>query len=214
MSSGLELRDFSCRAVHNLQLEVVAGQSLGITGPSGTGKSLFLRAVADLEPYEGSMFLDGMEANHMPAPQWRRQVGLLPAESAWWFDTVGEHFGQRAPDGLEQLGFGPQTLGWQINHLSSGERQRLALLRLLVHQPRVLLLDEPTANLDSENTERVESLLSQYRETHRPAILWVSHDLGQLKRWCHPILTLKDHHLVEAQPTHSAISSAGPEKAP
>lgn len=202
MAKGLKLEGFTCRSVQAIDLAAAPGQILGLTGPSGTGKSLFLRAMADIDPHEGRMLLDGVDANTIPAPQWRRQVGLLPAESAWWFDTVGEHFDQVPPDWLEKLGFGRQTFDWQISHLSSGERQRLALLRLLVNEPRVLLLDEPTANLDTVNTRRVESLLKEYHDLHQPIMLWVSHDLDQLKRWCSPILILNERRFdaLDASP--------------
>ena len=83
---------------------------------------------------------------------------------------------------LEALGFGEEVLGWQVNRLSSGERQRLALARALAIQPRVLLLDEPTANLDEDNTRQVEQLLAAWRADTGGGILWVSHDAAQRER--------------------------------
>jgi ABC-type iron transport system FetAB ATPase subunit len=192
VETGLRLEAFGCRPIRRLDLGVPSGKRVGISGPSGAGKSLFLRAVADLDPHEGEMWLDGVASVRMPAPQWRRKVALLPSESAWWYDTVGEHFDGQPPDGLAQLGFGSEVLGWQVAHLSSGERQRLALLRALVNQPRVLLLDEPTANLDATNTRRVEALVDRYCEAHHPAVVWVGHDLDQLKRCCETVYIL-DH---------------------
>lgn len=195
MGEGLKLEAFGCRSIGHLDLEVPSGLRIGITGPSGAGKSLLLRAIADLDPHEGRMWLDGIESALLPAPQWRRKVALLPSESAWWYDTVGEHFHSESVSGLEQLGFDNEVLTWQVRHLSSGERQRLALLRVLANQPRVLLLDEPTVNLDETNTQRVETLLDNYCKAHQPAVVWVSHDLDQLQRWCEPISTLQQGRL-------------------
>ncbi|MBI5895754.1 MAG: ATP-binding cassette domain-containing protein, partial [Desulfobacterales bacterium] len=163
--------------------------------PSGSGKSLFLRALADLDPHEGRMALDGVAAEVIPAHQWRRQVGLLPAESAWWFDSVGPHCDPWPLDALQYLGFSPDVLSWSVSRLSSGERQRLSLLRLLARSPRILLLDEPTANLDVQNTERVEQLLRDFRTKHRPGMLWISHDMAQLKRCCDTIYILEERRL-------------------
>jgi ABC-type iron transport system FetAB ATPase subunit len=69
-----------------------------------------------------------------------------------------------------------------VIRLSSGEKQRLALLRLLANQPRVLLLDEPTANLDPENTRRVEAVIREYCRERAAAVVWVSHDREQAAR--------------------------------
>lgn len=170
-----------------IDLQIEPGRCVGLTGPSGSGKSLFLRALADLDPHEGRVRLDGVEAGQMPAHQWRRLVGLLPAESAWWHDSVGPHLGEAPAEWLNALGFDAAVLDWQISRLSSGERQRLALLRLLVLRPKVLLLDEPTANLDHANIERVEALLAEVRRSRPLMVVWVSHDLEQLRRNCDPV---------------------------
>ena len=195
MAEGLTLEAFGCRSIRKIDLEIHPGQRVGVTGPSGSGKSIFLRALADLDPHDGRMWLDGVESAQMPAPQWRRQVALLPSESAWWYDTVGEHFDDKAPYGLDQLGFDSEVLSWQVGHLSSGERQRLALTRALVNRPRVLLLDEPTANLDQTNTRRAEALVDAYCKKERPCVLWVGHDLDQLKRCCERVYTLEQGQL-------------------
>jgi ABC-type Mn2+/Zn2+ transport system ATPase subunit len=184
MTTGLELVNFGWHTLSEIHLHVSPGRCLGVMGPSGSGKTLFLRAIADLDGHQGQVFLDGMASSQMPGHQWRRRVGLLPAEAAWWYDHVGEHFNGRPLSELERLGFAPEVLTWQISRLSSGERQRLALLRLLLNEPRVLLLDEPTANLDKHNTQRAESLLDDYRKSNQPVMVWVSHDANQLRRWC------------------------------
>jgi ABC-type iron transport system FetAB ATPase subunit len=71
---------------------------------------------------------------------------------------------------------------WQVSRLSTGEKQRLALARALMNQPRVLLLDEPTASLDAANTQVVEALIAGYRRDSGTAVLWVSHDAEQAAR--------------------------------
>ena len=168
---------------------VKRGECVALSGPSGCGKTLLLRALADLDPAEGSVELDGEIRDEIPAPHWRRRVGWLPAESAWWFDVVGDHFRCQKSEvrdqkfeTLETLGFGEEVLGWKIDRLSTGEKQRLALFRLLLNEPQVLLLDEPTAALDRIHVHRTEEVIAKAIRTTGAAVLWVSHDPEQIAR--------------------------------
>lgn len=163
---------------------------MGMTGPSGIGKSILLKALADILPHQGEIFLGEIESQMIPAPQWRRKVALLPAESQWWCDTVGEHFKIFDETLFGQLGFEQKVMGWQISHLSSGEKQRLACIRLLINQPEALLLDEPTANLDKDNQANLESLISDYQKKYQIPVIWISHDKAQLERVCQQLLVL------------------------
>jgi len=177
----LEARGLSVRHVGPIGLRVPDGRCVGLTGPSGAGKTLLLRALADLEPHTGEVLLDGRRACAFRPHEWRRRVMWVPAEAGWWAETVGEHL-EGADDALlARLGFGPEVRGWQVRRLSTGERQRLALARALARRPEVLLLDEPTAGLDAAARAAVESLLAGWLAPGR-AILWVSHDLDQLGR--------------------------------
>lgn len=185
--AGLRLAHLRTRLLGPLDLDIPAGGLLFVSGASGSGKSLLLRAVADLDPHEGEVWLDGTARSALSGPEWRRRVGLLPAESHWWADEVGAHFPRRPQDDadvtlLEQLGFGPEVLGWSVGRLSTGERQRLALARLLAGGPQALLLDEATANLDPANRDRVEAVIAGYRTSRQAAVLWVSHDPEQRRR--------------------------------
>src|SRR5260221_11349243 len=74
------------------ELNLDAGACAAITGPSGSGKSLFLRMIADLDPNEGEVWLNGRERASLPAPQWRKQATYVSAESGWWADVGIEHF--------------------------------------------------------------------------------------------------------------------------
>lgn len=172
------------------------GECIGISGPSGAGKTRMLRLIADLDPCHGDMSLPSGSVNDMPATSWRRQVMLVPSDSHWWAETVGEHFEQADPGLLQQLGFDEAVLGWQVTRLSSGERQRLAIARALQYEPQVLLLDEPTANLDPGNTGVVEALIANYRQSGK-AVIWISHDAEQLSRVADRQFLLKNTGLEE-----------------
>jgi ABC-type iron transport system FetAB ATPase subunit len=165
-----------------IDLEIQPGECITLSGPSGSGKTLLLRAIADLDPHEGEVQLNGRPQMQTPPPEWRHLIGFLPAESHWWADQVGAHFQDQDEALLQALGFSRDCLAWQVSRLSTGERQRLGLARLLSNNPEALLLDEPTANLDKVNRQRVEQLIEEYRQTRQAPVLWVSHDPEQQQR--------------------------------
>lgn len=177
----LILKNFSITELLPLSLKVKQGECIGLSGESGCGKTRLLRAIADLDEHEGELQLDDLSWDTVPAHKWRTQVALLPAESQWWFDTVGEHFSEKSGV-LPALGFNLDVLLWDSVRCSSGEKQRLSILRLLANKPRVLLLDEPTANLDESNGIRVERLIAEYIVNNNAIAIWVSHDPAQLRR--------------------------------
>ena len=195
-----EVRHLSSSNLSDLSFSLSASELVCLSGPSGTGKTLMLRSLADLDVSQGSVYLHGVQREQMPPTEWRRQVGYLAAESRWWSETVGEHFPRVQADIFSQLGFEDEVLGWQAERLSSGERQRLALARLLSNQPRILLLDEPTANLDAVNTQRVERLVTDYLRRNRAACLWVTHAADQIQRIASRVLYLDSHGLAEEKP--------------
>ena len=119
----------------------------------------------------------------IPAPDWRRQVQYLPAQSGWWTESVGDHFDDWSATVplLEAVGLPQEAVSWTVSRCSTGELARLALIRALVRQPKVLLLDEPTAALDPPTVKRVETLLSSRFEAGISA-LWVTHDSSQAAR--------------------------------
>ena len=177
----LKLKNFSIAELSSLSLMVNQGECIGLSGESGCGKTRLLRAIADLDEHEGELQLDEQSWDSIPAHLWRTQVALLPAESQWWFDTVGEHFSADSTV-FPALGFELDVLQWESARCSSGEKQRLSILRLLANKPRVLLLDEPTANLDESNSIRVERFIAEYIVNNKAIAIWVSHNPNQLRR--------------------------------
>jgi ABC-type iron transport system FetAB ATPase subunit len=196
----LQIKDLERPMLGPVSLSLATGDCLCITGESGSGKSQLLRAIADLDPHGGELWLEGVAARDIAPEQWRRQAGLLPPESSWWLPHARDHFADGLPVAPAELGLTDAVLDQPVARLSSGERQRLALLRLLANGPRVLLLDEPTANLDAENTQRVEDAIGEYLQTRQAAAIWISHDRAQVTRVANRHMELSDGRLEESAP--------------
>ncbi|MDB5482378.1 MAG: transporter related [Caulobacteraceae bacterium] len=179
---GLRVEGLKSALAGPFTLEVARGAVLAISGASGAGKSLFLRMVADLDPNEGEVGLNGVSRASLPANQWRRRIPYVAAESGWWAQTVHDHFApnqlDRARSLAERLGVGAAPFDGPVDRLSTGERQRLALVRAFILDPPGLLLDEPTGPLDPVSVQKVEVFL-QERLAAGTAIVLVSHDPAQ-----------------------------------
>ena len=181
-----------------LDLKVAAGDRVAVTGPSGSGKSLLLRALAGLDPLEGGeVMLNGRSQSRWPMPEYRSQVMYLPQRPAFGQGSVLEElrrpFGLKIHSGrpfplveaerwLAALGR-PDFLNLSVTTLSGGEGQLLALVRALLLGPSVLLLDETTASLDPDATHAAEAALAGWcAEKPSRALVWVSHDPAQRAR--------------------------------
>ena len=172
------VRDLEIPGLSPLSFEVARGEVVAVSGPSGSGKTRLLRALADLDPHRGSVRWGERSCAAVPAPEWRRRVGLLPAEPRFWRPVVGQHFpqdGDSLAGELAGLRLDPEVRNADPALLSTGERSRLALLRLLLNAPEVLLLDEPTANLDQDNRALVIERIDRYRTEREAPVVWVSH---------------------------------------
>ena len=167
----------------SVSFDLQDGECVALQGASGVGKTLLLRSIADLDPNEGTVQLDGTLRETIPAPTWRKRVTYLAAEPGWWSDIVQEHFSawDDALPLVMRLGL-PEDCGpWPIQRLSTGERQRLGLVRGLMLQSRVLLLDEPTSALDPSSAAVVEALIAE-RVADGTSVIWSTHDNAQARR--------------------------------
>lgn len=189
----LRVERLQVAALPPLSFEVADGECLAIEGASGAGKTLLLRAIADLDAAPGHVYLDGQERGEMPAHAWRRHVRYCAAEPAWWTDTprgcLPAPHPARLARLLQSLDIDEALLDRPVSVLSTGERQRLALVRALLDEPKVLLLDEPTGALDPQSSALVEELI-RFQMLSGHCVVLVSHDRAQVERLAHARLLL------------------------
>ncbi|HEY6433855.1 MAG TPA: ABC transporter ATP-binding protein [Acetobacteraceae bacterium] len=200
-SALLEVRSLRSSLAGPFDLALDRGECIAITGASGAGKSLFLRMIADLDPNDGEVTLNGRDRRSWTAPEWRRQVIYHAAEPGWWAERVAEHFPaaalSRARELVPLLDLSLDLLGAPVARLSTGERQRMALIRAVVAEPPVLLLDEPTGSLDQNSVLLVEELLAD-RLAGDTAVVMTTHDLSQAQRIGTRHLRMAGRRLVAA----------------
>jgi tungstate transport system ATP-binding protein len=207
-------RAYGGRAVlHVGRLEVVAGEVLGLVGPTGSGKSTLLRLLAGLEaPTSGCLELWGnrLDDRELPAAVSRRMTlvfqrplllsGTVQANVEYGLRLRGERRrSARARELLDRLGLGGLAAR-SVRTLSGGETQLVALARALVLEPQVLLLDEPTANLDPGRVALVEAEVESFRRRAGATVVWATHNLFQARRAADRAAFLLGGNLVEVAP--------------
>ncbi len=187
--------------LNQVNLSILGGQRIGLVGPSGSGKSSLLRAIAKLDRCDsGEVRFDGQSICKDAVPAYRRQVVYLPQrpsfvsgtvrdnlELPFRLDAANEAFDpSRVDRWLGDLAKSRELLDQPVSQLSGGEQQVVALIRAISLSPQVLLLDEPTASLDPEATQRFEELVLAWQQETGPrssrGYVWTSHDAGQIER--------------------------------
>jgi ATP-binding cassette subfamily C protein CydC len=184
--------------VRNISLEVKPGQRIAIVGPSGSGKSTLVATLMGFLPYRGSALLNGIEIREQGSDAVCAQVGLLTQQAHIFDTTVGANVHIGSPhrevdeaaifSALAQAQLLPwvETLPDGVNtevgsfgtRMSGGERQRLALARLLIARRDVLILDEPTEHLDAQTSREVDATIQEV--THDRTTITVSHNLSAI----------------------------------
>lgn len=202
------------RSVLNLpQLTIEKGEILALIGPSGAGKSTLLRLLNFLEhPRSGSIYFDDqLVTPTLPIEQRRRvttvfQNPLLLKRSVlknlqYGLSLRGIKFSEvQLQEQLAQVGLA-ELAHQSAQKLSAGEAQRAALARALIIQPDVLLLDEPTANLDPQNVAMIEQIIRRENESRQTTIVIVTHNIFQARRIAHRTALLMNGRLIEIAPT-------------
>lgn len=202
------------------RLDVPAGETLCLLGPTGSGKSTLLRLLSGLEPpTRGEIVFEGrpLDATALPLAIQRRitmvhQRPLLlnrtvranveyPLRLRRWVNHS-----QAVAQVLERLRLTRLSLQ-SARTLSGGQTQLVALARALVIRPDVLLLDEPTANLDPAHVELIEEVVSDARRQHGLTVVWATHNLFQTRRVADRAALLLDGRIVEVAPRQEFFES-------
>lgn len=208
-------------------LSIEAGEIFALVGPSGAGKSTLLRLLAFLErPTSGTLTWQGKEVDgRWPDLASRRTVTMVFQQPRLLKRTVIENIGYglelRGQDvrNHERLGSLAAELGifelmeQKAAKLSGGEQQRVALARALILSPKVLILDEPTSNLDPQNVGLVERMIRKENEENGTTVVIVTHNVFQAKRLSHRTGLILDGRLLEVSDTASFFENPRTEQA-
>jgi tungstate transport system ATP-binding protein len=212
-------KEYAQRAIVDVEeLEIHTGEILALVGPSGAGKSTLLRLLNFLEtPTSGKIVYQGHSTNGNLSINTRRQVttvfqrpillrASVRANVAYGLGLRGRRGDGRIDEMLARVGLSELTNA-PAHKLSGGEMQRVALARALVIDPQVLLLDEPTANLDPYNVGLIEEIVREQNRTRQITIVLVTHNVFQAKRLAQRIGLMLGGRLIEVKETAAFFDS-------
>ncbi len=213
------------RLLDNVSLRAGQGELVGVIGPNGAGKSTLLRALAGvIEPSDGERYLEGHRFRELPARERARAIALVPqvAPMAHGFTCLElvlmgryPHMGRFQIEGASDESISRQAMRLTdteqfaertLETLSGGERQRVFIARALAQQPRVLLLDEPTSNLDILHQLRVLGLIREWAANGATAIAAV-HDLNMAARHCDFLILLSEGRVIAEGPPSDVLTA-------
>jgi microcin C transport system ATP-binding protein len=210
------------RAVDGISLSVRPGQCVGVVGESGSGKTTLGLALLRLQDADGQLRFAGRDLQGLTSRQLRplrrdMQIvfqdpfgSLSPRLSAYQIveeglrvHGIGENAAQRrdiVAGALSEVGLDPDTMDRYPHEFSGGQRQRLAIARAVVLEPRFLVLDEPTSSLDRTVQLQILQLLRRLQDERGLAYLFISHDLRVVRSLADDLIVMKDGRVVEAGP--------------
>jgi ABC-2 type transport system ATP-binding protein len=218
---GLRKAFDSTTAVDGLSLEIAAGERVGIVGPNGAGKTTtLLMLLGAVEPDEGTVDLVGhrlpegrsaaMErvgfaAGYLPLPD-----RLTVMETLELFGTLYgvEHPADRAREVLDELAIG-RLADQRTESLSSGQGTLVGFAKAVIHQPDLIVLDEPTASLDPDVAMRVRDRLERMNEEHHATLVLTSHDMREVERLTTRVVFLRAGRIIADGPAAEVVADAG-----
>jgi tungstate transport system ATP-binding protein len=218
---GVTRRHGGKTILRNISLKVEKAETLAIMGPSGAGKTSLLRIINLLDrPDEGKVLIDGQDVRAGNRLKIQRSMAMVFQKPVPFSMSVYDNiaYGMRlrqatrreiddaVADALMLLAMQGKERQY-ARSLSGGEAQRLAFARAYVLKPKLLLLDEPTANLDPANAKILEHAITDVNERHGTTVVLVTHNVHQAKRLCKNSVFMMDQEIVEAGETKSLLEN-------
>ncbi|MEQ1875033.1 MAG: ATP-binding cassette domain-containing protein [Bdellovibrionia bacterium] len=207
-------------ALRNVSLKIEGGEIVGLVGANGAGKTTLVKILAGIiHPSGGNATVLGHTPWRREIP-YRRQIALLMGQKAqlWWDLPAGDSYillkeiyqiPQKQFD--DSLAFLADTLGVkhllniQLRRLSLGERMKMELIAALLHNPRVVFLDEPTIGLDITAQKAIREFLLSYRKSHNPAMILTSHYMEDIQRLCERIIIIREGEFIYDGPLSKIV---------
>ncbi|MCP8316674.1 MAG: phosphate ABC transporter ATP-binding protein [archaeon] len=216
MSCLIELKDVTKRygeivALNKVSLKVMKGEILAIIGPNGSGKTTMLRIMAGIDkPASGEIYFDGVRINDRNMEKVRSRSTMIFQRTVFFNTNVYKNLAY----GLKLRGYSKKEIKEKVREalgivklegyesrlarrLSGGEQQRLSLARALILDTELILLDEPTANLDPYNVAMIEEIISKINRNFNTTIIMATHNMFQAKRLGKKVVFLFDREVVE-----------------
>lgn len=212
---NLEGEASETRLFSGVSAEWTKPEKIALIGPSGQGKSTLLRIMALLDqPDEGDLLLNGVSFRDTDPRLWRMAVAYVSQQAVMLPGSINDNLytvsrlhnfpydPTLASQLMAQVGLDHLDLNKQARACSGGEKQRISLVRTLLMRPSILLLDEITASLDVNSTQKVEELLAQWHAQEGTSLIWVTHDLEQARRssdrlWFMEDRTMREYNTAE-----------------
>jgi len=209
--------------IRDLTFQVMPGEMVGLIGPNGSGKSTIIKALSRvISPYSGEILLDGKNISKIPRQELARLLGVVPQmpllpSTFTAFEIV--LMGRNPHLGLLQYeGAGDMAITWQamgktatqslaerrIGELSGGEIQRIVIARVLAQEPKSILLDEPTANLDISHQVEILDLIKNLCLENNLTVVAALHDLNLASQYCDRLILINDGQ-VHSQGTPTEV---------
>jgi len=196
-----------------ISIDIQAGEMIGLVGRSGAGKTTIINMICRFyDPQEGRVLIDGVDLRTVRQHDWHRRIGIVPQEPFLFHGTIAENiayaqpgasrdeiiraaraanahpFIMRFPDGYDS------QVGERGARLSGGERQRISIARAILHDPRILILDEATSSVDTETEQQIQEAIA--RLVQGRTVFAIAHRLSTLKN-ANRLLVIEDGQVVE-----------------